>query len=54
LVGQHGAYCHGNRDPEKPSMDIQLITRELRKAKELIQSVMEELRIQRENQQRLN
>jgi len=23
LVGQHGAYCHGNRDPEKPSMDIQ-------------------------------
>jgi len=50
LVGQHGVYCHSNRDPEKPTMDIQLITQELRKAKELIQSVMEELRAQRENQ----
>lgn len=49
LVGQHGVYCHSNRDPEKPTMDIQLISQELRKAKELIQSVMEELRIQREN-----
>jgi len=49
LVGQHGVYCHSNRDPEKPTMDIQLITQELRKAKELIQSVMEELRTQREN-----
>lgn len=54
LVGQHGVYCHSNRDPEKPVMDIQLITQELRKAKELIQSVMEELRAQRENQQRSN
>jgi hypothetical protein len=54
LVGQHGVYCHSNRDPEKPTMDIQLITQELRKAKELIQSVMEELRIQRENQLRTN
>ncbi len=52
LVGQHGVYCHSNRDPEKPTMDIQLISQELRKAKELIQSVMEELRAQRENQQR--
>jgi len=50
LVGQHGVYCHSNRDPEKPTIDIQLITQELRKAKELIQSVMEELRAQRENQ----
>ncbi len=54
LVGQHGVYCHSNRDPQKPTMDIQLITEELRKAKELIQSVMEELRAQRENQKRLN
>ncbi len=52
LVGQHGVYCHSNRDPEKPTMDIQLISQELRKAKELIQSVMEEIRVQRENQQR--
>ncbi len=43
LVGQHGVYCHSQRDPTKPTMDIQIITDELRKAKELIQSVMEEL-----------
>ncbi len=48
LVGQHGVYCHSTRDPEKPVMDIQLVTQELRKAKELIQSVMESLRVQRE------
>ena len=54
LVGQHGVYCHSNRDPEKPTMDIQLITEELRKAKELIQNVMEALRTDSENQQRLN
>ena len=54
LVGQHGVYCHSNRDPQKPAMDIQLITEELRKAKELIQNVMEGLREQREKQQRLN
>jgi hypothetical protein len=53
LVGQHGVYCHSNRDPQKPTMDIQLITQELRQAKELIQSVMEALRAERENQQRL-
>jgi len=54
LIGQHGVYCHSNRDPQKPTMDIQLITEELRKAKELIQSVMEDLRAEREKQQRLN
>ncbi len=54
LVGQHGVYCHSNRDPEKPTMDIQLITQELRQAKELIQSVMEELRAQRENEKKIN
>ena len=47
LVGQHGVYCHSNRDPEKPIMDIQLISQELHQAKELIQSVMEGLRTQR-------
>jgi hypothetical protein len=48
LVGQHGVYCHTQRDPDEPVMDIRLITAELRKAKELIQSVMEELRAERE------
>jgi hypothetical protein len=47
LVGQHGVYCHSAHDPEKPAMDIELVTRELRKSKELIQSVMEGLRAER-------
>jgi len=54
LVGQHGVYCHSQRDPSKPTMDIQIITDELRKAKELIQSVMEDLRVERENRLRAN
>lgn len=44
LVGQHAVYCRSARDPEKPVLDIQLINQELIKAKDLIQSVMEELR----------
>jgi hypothetical protein len=44
LVGQHGVYCHSNRDAELPVMDIRLVTQEISKAKELIQSVMERLR----------
>jgi hypothetical protein len=48
LVGQHGVYCHTARDPEKPVMDIQQITQEIRDAKSLIQSVMESIREERE------
>ncbi|MGA8223475.1 MAG: hypothetical protein WB780_17640 [Candidatus Acidiferrales bacterium] len=48
LVGQHGVYCHTNRDPDLPVMDIRIITQEIGKAKELIQSVMESLRAERE------
>ncbi len=48
LVGQHGVYCHSQRDPEIPVMDIRLVTQEIRDAKTLIQSVMEELRAERE------
>lgn len=49
LVGQHGVYCHSPTNNTKPALDIQLISRELTKAKELIQNVMEELRAQRES-----
>jgi len=48
LVGQHRVYCHSARDPEKPALDIELVTRELRKAKELVQNVMEGLRAERD------
>jgi hypothetical protein len=47
LVGQHGVYCHSNRDANVPVMDIRIITAEIGKAKELIQSVMESLRAER-------
>ena len=49
LVGQHGVYCHTNRDPNVPVMDIRIIQAEIGKAKELIQSVMEAMRAERDN-----
>ena len=54
LIGQHGVYCHSLRDNQKPTLDIQLVTAELRKAKELIQSVMEDIRLLKEKKQTLN
>ena len=48
LVGQHGVYCHTNRDPDVPVMDIRIIQAEIGKAKELIQSVMEAMRAERD------
>jgi hypothetical protein len=44
LVGQHGVYCTSQRNPTLPAMDIRIIANELTHAKELVQSVMEELR----------
>jgi hypothetical protein len=44
LVGQHGVYCHTNRDANVPVMDIRIVQAEIGKAKELIQSVMEAMR----------
>ncbi|HUL16442.1 MAG TPA: hypothetical protein VLV88_10620 [Terriglobales bacterium] len=48
LVGQHGVYCTSQRNPAVPAMDIRIIAQELAHAKELTQSVMEELRQARE------
>jgi len=44
LVGQHGVYCQSARQPGKPAMDIQMITWSIDDAKELISSVLEELK----------
>src|SRR5258708_10318738 len=44
LVGQHAVYCPSQRNPGVPAMDIRMVTQELTHAKELVQSVMEELR----------
>jgi hypothetical protein len=47
LVGQHGVYCTSNRNPSKPAMDLQTVLSSLNGAKELVSSVMEELRTQK-------
>ena len=44
LVGQHGVYCQSQRRPGRPALDIQIVMKSLTDAKELIQSVMEELK----------
>ena len=44
LVGQHGVYCQSARQPGKPAMDIQLISKSLVDAKELVTSVMDQLK----------
>jgi hypothetical protein len=47
LVGQHGVYCQSVRQPGKPAMDVQLISKCLADAKELVIDVMEELKRKR-------
>ena len=44
LVGQHGVYCQSRRQPGMPAMDIQIVLRQLDGAKELVASVMEEMK----------
>ena len=48
LVGQHGVYCQSARQPGKPAMDIQIISKCLVDAKQLVSDVMTELKKQRE------
>jgi hypothetical protein len=50
LVGQHGVYCTSQRNPMVPAMDLRMVVQELVHAKELTQSVMEELRRARDEQ----
>ena len=44
LVGQHSVYCRSQGNSGVPALDIRMVTQELAHAKELVQSVMEELR----------
>ena len=48
MVGQHGVYCQSNRQAGLPAMDLQIVMKSLNDAKELVSSVMEELRLARE------
>jgi len=47
LVGQHGVYCQSARQPGKPALDIQIITKAIGDAKELIATVMTDLKAAR-------
>ena len=49
LVGQHGVYCASTRNPSKPALDLETVLSEINGAKELIQSVMEQLRLKSES-----
>jgi hypothetical protein len=44
LVGQHGVYCQSARQPGKPAMDVQLISRQIADAKELVVDVLRDLK----------
>ena len=44
LVGQHGVYCQSARQPGKPAMDIQMISKCLTDAKQLVVDVMGKLK----------
>jgi len=50
LVGQHGVYCTSSRNPSRPALDLQAVLGGLEGAKTLVQSVMEELRKNREQE----
>ena len=50
LVGQHGVYCVSARNPNQPALDLQAVLDGINGAKQLIQSVMEELRKQRDTE----
>jgi hypothetical protein len=48
MVGQHGVYCPSSRNPNLPALDLQAVLGGMNGAKELIQSVMEQLRAERD------
>jgi hypothetical protein len=47
LIGQHGVYCASQRNPSKPALDLETVLGEINGAKELIQSVMQQLQGER-------
>ena len=49
LIGQHGVYCASTRNPAKPALDLEAVLSEITGAKELIQAVMEQLRLKNES-----
>ena len=52
MVGQHGVYCNSSRNPSKPALDLQAVVANITGAKELVASVMEKLRLDKEAAER--
>src|ERR1700722_20759456 len=48
LIGQHGVYCARTRNPKVPALDLQAVLANINGAKELVASVMEKMRLERE------
>jgi len=48
MVGQHGVYCASSRNPAVPALDLQAVLANINGAKELVSSVMEKLRLEKE------
>jgi hypothetical protein len=48
MDGQHGVYCASTRNPEVPALDLQAVLANINGAKELVSSVMEKLRLEKE------
>jgi hypothetical protein len=48
LVGQHGVYCTSARNPTVPALDLQTVLANITGPKELVASVMERLRLEKE------
>ncbi len=50
ILARAGVYCQSARQPGMPAMDIQIVMKGITDAKELISSVMEEIRKAKEAQ----
>jgi len=48
LVGQNGVYCTSARNPSKPALDLETVLAQINGAKELVGSVMEHLRSEKD------
>ncbi|MEW6735156.1 MAG: hypothetical protein AB1489_27945 [Acidobacteriota bacterium] len=48
LVGMHAVYCRSSRIPSQPKLDIEQILKNIDESKQLIQSVMQELKQQQQ------
>lgn len=44
LVGQHGVYCRGLRQPQYPAMDVRIVMEQIEDSKALIIEAMQELK----------